>query len=63
MVMGLLTPQLIAAYIVLSLIVAIVGRNRQIGFWGFFILSLIVTPIVTGVFMLICTPKRAKRHA
>ena len=61
-VMGLLTPQIIAAYVVLALIVAVCARNRQIGFWGFFILSLIVTPIITGIFLIICTPKKTK-HA
>ena len=62
-VIGFLTPQIIAAYVVLALIVAVCARNRQIGFWGFFILSLIVTPVVTGIFVIICTPKKTKRPA
>ena len=49
----LMVPQFAIAYIILALIVALLGRNKAIGFWGFFLLSLILTPIVIGVFMII----------
>lgn len=32
------------------------GRKRVIGFWGFFVLSLLVSPIVTGLFLLVAAP-------
>ena len=49
----LLVPQFLAAYVILALIVGLLGRNKAIGFWGFFLLSLVMTPVVTGVFMVI----------
>jgi hypothetical protein len=56
----LLTPQIMAAYVVLALIVGILGRNRQVGFWGFFLLSMLVTPFVTGFFMIINRPRKVR---
>ena len=37
----------LALYLLLSLIAGIIGSNRTIGFWGFFILSLLTTPLAT----------------
>jgi hypothetical protein len=54
----LLVPQIVVAYVILALIVGLLGRNKAIGFWGFFLLSLILTPVVTGVFMIINRPRR-----
>jgi len=34
------------AYLILSLIVGVMGVKTRIGFWGFFFLSLIITPIL-----------------
>ncbi len=36
-------------YILLAIIVGILGRKRAIGFWGFFTLSLCLTPLVTSL--------------
>lgn len=49
----LMVPQFLIAYIILALIVGLLGRNKAIGFWGFFLLSLLLTPVVIGVFMII----------
>jgi hypothetical protein len=49
----LVVPQFAAAYVILSLLVGVLGRDKQIGFWGFFLLSLVATPLVTGFFMII----------
>jgi len=46
-------PQLLIAYMILAVIVALCGRHKQIGFWGFLLLSLLLTPLITGFFMLI----------
>jgi hypothetical protein len=43
----------VVAYVTLALIIGLLGRNKQIGFWGFFLLSLVVTPLVTGFFMIV----------
>jgi len=56
----LLVPQFLIAYLILCLIVGMLGRDKQIGFWGFFLLSIIITPIVPLLFMLIDRPRRVK---
>jgi hypothetical protein len=56
----LLIPQFLIAYVILCLIVGILGRGKQIGFWGFFLLSLLLTPILPAFSMLISRPRRAR---
>lgn len=36
-------------YVALSFVVATVGRHTQLGFWGVFLSSLILTPIIVGL--------------
>jgi hypothetical protein len=60
---SLLSPQTIVGYVLLALVAAFVGRKRLIGFWGFFFLSLIVTPFATLFFILVCTPAGPSRPA
>lgn len=50
--------ELILLYLVLSLVAGIVGRNRRIGFWGFFFASVIFTPFVSLLFLYFATPCR-----
>lgn len=50
-------------YIVLSIIAGIIGSDRNLGFWGFFIASLIVSPILTLFFLLITKNKSVKKTA
>jgi hypothetical protein len=45
------------AYLVLCLIVGYLGRNRAIGFWGFFILSLLVTPLIMAIVLAVAAPR------
>ena len=45
------------AYLVLCLIVGYLGRNRAIGFWGFFILSILLTPLVGGIVLAVAAPR------
>lgn len=56
--MSAITPQFLIAYAILALIVGLLGRDKQIGFWGFFMLSLLLTPLVTGFFMVINRPRK-----
>ena len=46
---------LIALNIFLSFVVGLLGRKTVIGFWGNFIFSLFLTPIVPLVYILIAT--------
>ena len=57
----LLIPQFLIAYVILAVIVGMIGRDKQIGFWGFFLLALVITPVVPAVFMLIGRPRRTSR--
>lgn len=41
------------AWLLLSLAVGYVGRHRAIGFWGFFALSLILSPLIVAVVLLL----------
>jgi Na+/melibiose symporter-like transporter len=56
----LMVPQILAAYVILALIVALLGRNKQVGFWGFLILSLVMTPVLTGFFLIITRDRKVR---
>ena len=51
--------QFLIAYLVLSLVAAILGRNRRIGFWGFFFCSILFTPFVSLLFLYFASPRKA----
>jgi len=55
-----LIPQFAVAYLILALIVALLGRNKQVGFWGFFVLSVVMTPLLTGFFLIITRDRKVK---
>jgi uncharacterized membrane protein YhdT len=57
-----LVPEFILLYLVLCAVAAYLGRHRRIGFWGFFFLSLIATPILTSLFIYVAAPVR-RRHS
>lgn len=60
----LMVPQFLIAYLILCVIAGMLGRNKVIGFWGYFLLSIVITPIVPMLFMLIGRPRapRPARH-
>jgi hypothetical protein len=47
-----MSPYLIAAYIILSIVLAYIGRNARLKFWGVLMASLIFSPLVVGVVLL-----------
>lgn len=47
----------------LSLVVGLLGRKTILGFWGNFIFSLFLTPIVPLVYVLIASNKGKKSQA
>lgn len=51
---------LLALYLLLSLIAGIIGSNRTIGFWGFFLLSLVTTPLATLAVLAVTTPRTGR---
>jgi hypothetical protein len=50
-------PIFIVIYLVLSAFVGFIGRNRVVGFAGMFVFSLLLTPFVMGLILLISAPK------
>lgn len=51
----------IVIYLLLCAAAAFMGRRRRIGFWGFFFLSILATPLLTAVFIFAAGPGRPRR--
>ena len=49
---------LLMAYLVFSVLVGLCGSQRRLGFTGTFLLSLVITPILALVIILITGPSR-----
>jgi hypothetical protein len=49
-----------AIYLLLCLVAGIIGSNRTIGFWGFFLLSLVITPLVTLAMLAVTSPRAGR---
>jgi len=45
----------------LSYVVALLGRNRKFGFWGYFFCSLFLTPLV-GLLLVLASDNRPKNN-
>ncbi len=56
-----LSAEIILLYVLMSFVAAFLGRRRRIGFWGFFFLSLLVTPLFTMIFIFCAAPARPQR--
>lgn len=56
----LLNPTIIAGYIGLAFLVALLGYGRRIGVLGFFILSLLLTPALILLILVVTRPKPPK---
>ena len=48
------------AYLTLCLIAAILGSNRTLGFWGYLLLSVVATPLVAFIILIIGAQKKKK---
>jgi len=48
------------AYLGLCFILALIGTNRKFGYWGYFFVSLFLTPII-GSLVLLASDKRKKQ--
>ncbi|VFN01048.1 MAG: hypothetical protein BECKG1743D_GA0114223_105771 [Candidatus Kentron sp. G] len=49
-----------AMYLALCPIVALIGRNKSIGFWGFLFFSILFSPVL-GLFVAIVSTERDKK--
>lgn len=48
-------------YLLLVLFIAVLGRYRKLGFWGYFFASLLLTPLV-GFLLLIASDPIHHKH-
>ncbi len=48
----------IAILIAGCLLIGFLGRHRKLGFWGYFFASLLLTPLIGALFVLVSDPKR-----
>ncbi len=56
-------PYIAILWIMGSLIAALMGRNRWIGFWGSLLFALFLSPIVAIGALILTKPRRARRKA
>jgi hypothetical protein len=49
---------LLVAYIVFSVLVGLCGSRRRMGFTGTFLLSLVISPVIALIVLLITGPSR-----
>jgi hypothetical protein len=50
---------IVLIYLALCFLAGFAGRNRRIGFWGYFFSSVVFTPIVSLSFLYLASPRRA----
>jgi Sec-independent protein secretion pathway component TatC len=49
----------ILVYLGLCVAAGYLGRRRALGFFGFFVLSVVVTPLLTIVILILTAPRRS----
>ncbi len=47
----------IAILVAICFVIGVLGRNRRLGFWGYFFGSLLLTPIIGVLLLLAAVPK------
>ena len=52
--------ELVIPFLALCLLAGILGRNRRIGFWGFFFASMVFTHLVSLPFLYFATPRKVR---
>jgi hypothetical protein len=50
--------ELAVVYLILCLVAGFTGRNRRIGFWGFFFSSILFTPFISLMFLYLAMPRK-----
>ncbi len=60
--MSALSPHVLPIlYVLGSLLVAVLGRHRKWGFWGYFWASLLMSPVLGALFVLAGDPPQRRR--
>ncbi len=45
-------------YVLLAILIAILGRNKTMGFWGYLFGSLVLTPVVGFILVMVSAERR-----
>lgn len=53
---------IVLIFVALSIVIGFFGRKRRFGFWGYFFLSLLLTPVVGLIALLAAIPKDGPRE-
>jgi hypothetical protein len=53
---------IVLIFVALSIIIAFLGRKRRFGFWGYFFLSMLLTPVVGLLTLIAAIPKAEPRE-
>lgn len=48
---------IVTSTLVLSFVVGLIGKNRKFGFWGYFLGSMLLTPLI-GLLLVLASDKR-----
>jgi hypothetical protein len=51
-----------AIYLICCLLVAILGRRKVMGFWGYFFGSIVLTPVIGFLLMLVSAKHKEPEH-
>lgn len=50
-------------YVLVCVLVGVIGRRSNIGFWGFFVFSLFLTPILGLIVIVLASPRSIPKRA
>jgi len=53
---------LVLIMVALSIVIGFLGRKRRFGFWGYFFLSMLLTPVVGLLTLIAAIPKAEARE-
>jgi hypothetical protein len=57
-----MTPALFGIFLVCGLIIGCLGRHKKLGFWGFFFASMLLTPLVGLLLLIVAGPGKPCVH-
>lgn len=56
----ILTPQFLVGYFAACVVIALLGRGRSMGPWGYFFGSIVLTPVIGLLLLLASGPRRTQ---
>lgn len=58
--MGMMLSSYFLVYLVICMITAATGYNRKLGFWGYFFASILLTPLIGLLLVIVSSKNPAK---